>query len=668
MSLRRNALFVVPVMLGCWSLKPADEVPDGGADAARSDVGADVAPSDVVSDASPQDVASMDAARFDGGMDVAPVDVPMDTGRFDVRMDVAPVDVPMDAVRPDVRMDVAPVDAPDVVVPVDVPVDVPVSIPTGLRLIGPPGLSTVADRQPRLSWSGNVSGLTLRVCRDRGCTAQVYAALVNGTEHQVTAALVPGVYYWNLRRLDSGVVVSATWQFRVPNVSSRRPGAPTGVSHRDMDNDGFADIALGAPGPLGGTAGGSVQVHFGAESPSMAPGLTRAGPPGTSGIGYGWSLAWGDFNGDDLADLAVGSFDGMSNPQGSIEALYAGANRTIRTSSRVLAVGVVAPYFFPASMATGDLNGDGLDDLAVAAAGGVGQVQIHLGDTIGLSASPSLVIPGPLGRPSAFGATTAVLGDVDGDGYGDLLVSDGCDAPTNDGDPPVCTPSARGRIHIFFGRATWTMVDSVRVTIEGDSMGRLGRSVAPAGDVNGDGYADFIASGTAGVDEALTGTVHLYYGRSRAQWSQPVRPAVSLVGTPGSQMLGVCVAAADVNRDGYTDILAGAPGREGNAANYQGRVMLWLANATGGYNAVAERLPVNTFGGLYGQVVAAPGDVNGDGFADVLVTEPMAPDRAVSRGQAYLWANQSSLFERSPPSLTIPRGPAGGWLGRGATR
>ena len=66
MSLRRNALFVVPVMLGCWSLKPADEVPDGGADGgadvARSDVGADVAPSDVVNDASRQDVASMDAS------------------------------------------------------------------------------------------------------------------------------------------------------------------------------------------------------------------------------------------------------------------------------------------------------------------------------------------------------------------------------------------------------------------------------------------------------------------------------------------------------------------------------------------------------------------------------------------------------------------------------
>lgn len=664
MSLRRNELLVVPVLLGCWTLKPADEVPEGGADVARSDVRTDVPPSDVVSDVSQTDVAPLDTARFDGGMDATPPDVAMDAARFDVGMDFQPVDVPMDAARFDVRMDVAPIDAPDVIVPVDVPV----STPTGLRLIGPPVLSTVADRQPRLSWSGNVSGLTLRVCQNRDCNAPVYSALVNGTEHQVTAALVPGVYYWNLRRLDNGMVVSATWQLRVPNASDRRPGVPTGVSHRDMDNDGFADIALGAPGPPGGTTGGSVQVHFGAVSPRMEAGVTRAGPPGTSGIGYGWSLAWGDFNGDNLADLAVGSFDGMSNPQGSIEALYAGPGRTFSASSRVLAVGALAPYFFPSSMATGDLNGDGRDDLAVAAAGGIGQVQIHLGESFGLSASPSLVIPGPLARPSAFGATVAVLGDVDGDGYGDLLVSDGCDPPTNDGAPPVCTPSARGRMHIFFGRANWTTVDSVRVTIEGDSMGRLGRSVAPAGDVNRDGYADFVASGTTGNDEALTGVVHLYLGRPRPQWAMSVRPAVSLQGTPASQMVGVSVAAADVNRDGFTDIFAGAPGREGSAASYQGSVMLWLANSSSGYNGVVERLPANTLGGLHGQVVAAPGDVNGDGFSDVLVTAPIYPVRASARGQAHVWANQSSRFDQNPPTLTIQGTTDGAWLGRAATR
>jgi hypothetical protein len=213
-----------------------------------------------------------------------------------------------------------------------------------------------------------------------------------------------------------------------------------------------------------------------------------------------------------------------------------------------------------------------------------------------------------------------------------------------------------------------TTVESVRVTIEGAPSGRLGRSVAPAGDVNRDGYADFIASGTTGNDKALSGIVHLYLGRSRGDWSMSVRPAASLQGTLGSQLLGFSVAAADVNRDGFTDILAGAPGREDTEGSYQGRVMLWLANGTIGYLAAVERSPDGNLGGRYGQVVAAPGDVNGDGHADVLVTAPMAPDRAVSRGQAYLWANSGARFPGDNPSLVIQGGPAGGWLGRAATR
>jgi hypothetical protein len=672
MSLRRNVLFVVPVMLGCWTLKPADEVPDAGPDAARSDVRADVAPGDDVNDASQQDLASMDAGRFDGGMDAGPSDVPMDAGRFDVRMDAGPSDVPMDAGpsdvlmdagRFDVRMDVAPVDAPDVIVPVDVP---PV-IPTGLRLISPPGLSTVGDRQPTLRWSGDVAGIQLRLCRDRACVDVAYAALVNGSRHEVTTPLAAGVYFWNLRRTNPAMTITPTWQLRVPNVTGRRPGAPAGVSHRDMDNDGFVDIALGAPGGTSTNAPGAVQVHFGAASLSETPGLTRLGPTGTNGLGYGWSLAWGDFNRDNRADLVVGIFDPARNPQGRIETLRSDG-RTFTVGPVINAANVTPPFFFPTSMATGDLNGDGHDDLAASVVGGVGQVQIHLGGSGGLASLPTALIPNPLARPSAFGAATAVLGDIDGDGFGDLLVSDGCDPPANTSDPPLCQPTARGRLNIFFGREFWALSDPLSVTIEGDATWRLGRAVAPAGDLNNDGYGDFIASGTNDIDEASSGVVHLYYGRPRMLWSPAVRPSASLYGPPGAEMLGASVAAADVNRDGMTDILVGAPGRETNAANYQGGALVWLANSADGFEPPMSRAPPDNLGGLYGQIVSAPGDVNGDGFGEVLVTAPLSPARSSARGQAYLWASPAARFPATSPSLTIPGTSLAGGLGRGATR
>lgn len=650
MSLRRNALLLVPAMLGCWALKPADEVPDGGGvDAARIDGGFDAAPGDV----------APDAPRGDLGPDIASMDVV----RFDAEMDVVRVDDATDVPRFDAGMDVVRVDAPDVIVPVDVAA----VIPTGLRLISPPGLTTVGDRQPTLRWSGDVAGLQLRLCRDRACVDVAYAALVNGSRHEVTTPLSAGVYFWNLRRTNPATTITPTWQLRVPNVTGRRPGAPAGVSHRDMDNDGFVDIALGAPGGTVTNAPGAVQVHFGAASLSETPGLTRLGPTGTNGLGYGWSLAWGDFNRDNRADLVVGIFDPARNPQGRIETLRSDG-RTFTVGPVINAASATPPFYFPSSMATGDLNGDGHDDLAASLAGGVGQVQIHLGGRVGLDILPTALIANPLARPSAFGATTAVLGDIDGDGFGDLLVSDGCDPPANVSDPPVCQPTARGRLNIFFGREFWSLSDPLSVTIEGDASWRLGRAVAPVGDLNDDGYGDFIASATTSNDKARSGVVHLYLGRPRMQWSPLVRPSASLFAQPGAELLGASVAAADVNRDGMTDILVGAPGRETNAANYQGGALVWLANSAGGFELPMSRAPPDNLGGLYGQIVSAPGDVNGDGFGDVLVTAPLSPARSSARGQAYLWANPAARFPATPPSLTIQGTSLAGGLGRGATR
>lgn len=644
MSLRRNVLFVVPVMLGCWSLKPADEVPDAGADAARDDVGADVPPSDGA-DGSPRDVPSMDAGRFDGGMDAAPPDVPMDAGSLDVRIDDAPVDAPVE---------IAPTDVPPV-------------IPTGLRLISPPGLSTVSDRQPRLSWSGAVSGLLLHLCRERACTSADYAAMVNGDRHEVTTPLSPGVYFWNLRRADSGQVITATWQFRVPNVSARRPGAAAGVSHRDMNNDGVVDIALGAPGAAGSSTLGAVRVQFGTAFPSATAGLTRSAPMVNNNLGYGWSVEWGDFNRDNRADLAVGIFDSARNRQGTIETLRSDG-QSFTVGPVISAANVIPPFSFPTSMSAGDLNGDGYDDLAASLAAAPGQVQVHLGGRSGLGSLPAAVITNPLARPSAFGATTTVVGDIDGDGFGDLLVSDGCDPPANATDPPVCQPTARGRLNILFGREFWGAAAPPIVTIEGDATWRLGRAVAPAGDLNNDGYADFIVSGTNTSDKLISGVVHLYLGRSRREWSPAVRPSTSLSGPPQFLLQGSSIAAADVNRDGRTDILAGAPGRESSVTRYQGGALVWLANSAGGYESAMTTGPANALGGLFGQVVSAPGDVNGDGFDDVLVTAPMSPDRATAQGQAYLWASPTARFPSTNPSLTFQGGPAGGWLGRAATR
>lgn len=267
-----------------------------------------------------------------------------------------------------------------------------------------------------------------------------------------------------------------------------------------------------------------------------------------------------------------------------------------------------------------------------------------------------------------FGSALAVVGDVDGDGFGDLLVGDSCDPTQMMSNEPRCQPTApgeagpSGRIHLYFGRDNWAATDLQRVTVEGETSGRLGRAAAPAGDLNGDGYADFVVSGTTSPEEHTSGVVNIYLGRPRAQWMQTVTPYRRLNGAPNNLLLGASVAALDVNRDGRTDILAGAPGRGMDLETYPGSVLVWLANSSGDYGPVQALLPAGPSGGFFGEVVASVGDVDGDGWGDLVVTAPLNPLRSFQRGEAYLWTYATTPFPGAPQTLSAQAGAR--WLGR----
>lgn len=649
MSRRHEAVLALPLLVGCWSLKPADEVPDGGIDAAVDVPRGEAAATEVGGGDGPSD------ARGEGSL--VDLDVPIDSARTDVIGDIVQVDA-ADAGL--IERDVGPVDSGTL--------DVSPRYPADLRLIAPTSLATVSDAQPTLRWSGGVSDVRLRICRNRSCADVAYAAFVSGVEHTVSPALAPGVYFWNLQRSDTGRTITMTWQFRVPRADRRRAGPPAGVAHRDLDGDGFQDVAVSAFGSQMTPVAGVVHVFAGARAPSSTPRQTLTGPTGTAGSGYGRLLAWGDFNRDDLADLAIGVFDPIRNAQGRVEVMRSNG-RTLSLAATITNAPIAPPVSFPSSMGTGDLNGDGYDDLAASTAGAIGQVQVHAGGPSGLSMTPTVVIANPSARPTGFGASTAVVGDVDGDGLGDLVVTDGCDPPSSpDAGVPSCQPSSRGRLHLFFGRESAVALGGVRVTVEGDLHGRLGRSLAPAGDLNQDGYADFLVTGTTGLEERTTGVVHVYLGRARSAWFEGARPVASLSATGQAEMLGGTVAAVDVNRDGRTDVLAGAPGRADRVASYQGAVVAWIANAPTTFGPALATLPPNTSGGLLGEVVSAVGDIDGDGAGDLLVTAPLSPSRASALGQVSFWASSASEFPVTPASLIVTGAMQGGWLGRGATR
>jgi len=296
--------------------------------------------------------------------------------------------------------------------------------------------------------------------------------------------------------------------------------------------------------------------------------------------------SWGttlDVNGDGYADVAVGGTNEAAGT-GSVDVYLGSASGTPTTPS----IRLTEPYpiggeFGVAVASAGDVDGDGYGDLVAFIGAGV---YVYLGGPPGIVAAPQV-----LSAPGPVGVAVASAGDVNGDGYGDVVVGGW----------------ANGEAYIYLGSATG-LAATAFVTLTTPLTGAgYGSAVATAGDVNGDGYADVVV-GVQGSGEP--GECFVYLG---AEGGPSSTPSFTLDLAPGADStFGASVATAgDVNGDGYADVIVGAWGAM--------RAYLYLGEASGLATA-----PVNvlsdpgaadaTFG-----FVASAGDVNGDGFADVIV-------------------------------------------------
>lgn len=311
------------------------------------------------------------------------------------------------------------------------------------------------------------------------------------------------------------------------------------------------------------------------------------------------------------------------------------------------------------SVATaGDLNGDGYSDVAVGApgydAGGgpVGAVFVWYGSANGLgsSSTPAGADWHAVGEDlsSQLGASVATAGDVNGDGYSDLLVG----APYYD----TFGKTDTGIALIWFGSASglgavgsvanadWEMYCS-------DEFAECGRSVASAGDVNGDGYSDIIIGGPAYDLNAVANGVALVYHGSSAGPSQSAD--LTLAGESNLASFGASVASAgDINGDGYGDIIVGAPYQnEGTTYFGNGYAYLYLGSSAGLSSNWSWRETVESSDAHFGASVAGAGDVNGDGYADVIVGAPELSDTEPFAGGAFIYFGSVGGMDTLPYSL-----------------
>ncbi|MEZ5742978.1 MAG: hypothetical protein R3D89_04430 [Sphingomonadaceae bacterium] len=321
----------------------------------------------------------------------------------------------------------------------------------------------------------------------------------------------------------------------------------------------------------------------------------------------------------------------------------------------------------------GDINGDGFADVIIGAHGAdqpgklwVGESYVVFGKASGFAASISLAsLNGSDGfrldgidAEDQSGYSVSAAGDVNGDGYDDIII--GAQSADPGGD------SNAGESYVLFGKASGFAASIDLGALNGTDGFRLdgidptdlsGRSVSAAGDINGDGYGDIIFGAHFADPGGTTSAGESYVVFGKASGFAASIDLGALNGTDGFTLVGQNIsdesgysvaAAGDYNGDGYDDVIIGAPYANGSAgwsAVYFGKASGFAAtvNLSGLNGSDGFRMDGVAANDESGWSVSGAGDVNGDGYDDIIIGARWAdPAGIVNAGEAYLVFGKAS--------------------------
>lgn len=406
------------------------------------------------------------------------------------------------------------------------------------------------------------------------------------------------------------------WQFNGQAYDDRLGTSVSGAG--DIDGDGFGDLIVGAySADIGGEYHvGSAYVYSGATGALLwqFDGQTESEFFGISVSGAG------DVNGDGFADVIIGA--PYADPQGRNAAgsayVYSGATGFLLWQFD----GEAETDNMGASVsAAGDINGDGYGDVIVGANRASPGGRSWAGSAYVFSGSTGNLLWRFDGQAIGddLGGSVSDAGDVNGDGIDDLIVGASTSSPGGD--------SQVGAAYIFSG-ATGQLLWRLKGQVY---SGRFGESVSGAGDTNQDGHADVIvgASGTGSGMYFLAGSAYVYSGATgQLLWQFDGQEIREFLG-------GSVSGAGDVDQDGFADVLIGASGASVGAKTDAGTATIY-SGATG---KLLRQFQGQSEFDFLGSSISQAGDVNADGSVDLIVGANFAdPGGIPNSGAAFVYS------------------------------
>jgi len=390
----------------------------------------------------------------------------------------------------------------------------------------------------------------------------------------------------------------------------------------DINHDNFDDFVIRRKNV------NYCEIYYGGKNPNFSKPLKLYDQPN---VDMGVLFNIGDINGDGFTDYAEsGSLNNGGFPSGIIYVFY--GSTEFDTIPDWSLISNCIDGLLGASASGGDINGDGVNDLIIGEpynwCDGIGRAYLFYGSD-SLPGSPDLTFQDN-NNSDFYGENVCSNGDINGDGYNDVLI-----ASTN----MLGFQESKPRVYVYFGKESISnLADNIIEVNSGEFR------VFYLRDFNGDGLTDFY----------ITISNKIYFGSENFTGEDALK---FISNEPYDNFGETAGYAGDINNDGFSDLILGATGHKNANGVMVGGAYIYLGSpnpdTTADYFLEGET-KWSTFGLNCGTL----GDINGDGYDEFYIIAPQYPDTAGTEnelGKIYVYSMKKFLVDVNDNDNQMPQ-------------